>query len=632
MARRLGTTHDDIVVSHRDIGDVFPEVVRHAETPLLRTAPAPMFLLSRLVRDSGYKVVVTGEGADEVLAGYDIFREAKVREFWARDPESPARARAIELLYPWLGRNPNQAPAFARSFFARNLDPLDPALSHRPRWDATAALKAMLARRGTTDGSGCDVRAAGPDARRGRRLGRTVESPVARDDDAAPWLHPGLAGRPDADGALGRGPLPVPRRRGAPLRGPLPARHKMLGLDEKHLLKRAFRDLLPPEIVARPKQPYRAPDAAVFVGTDAPTWVAEATSAEAVEAPGLQAGGGPVPAGEVPVVPGPGHVPHRQHAALRGAVGPAPARSVPGPGLASIRGPSAPSHHRRRSGRSSEENSMAIAFGPEVLDLDEEAEVARIGEMIRAYLRRNKRKGAIVGVSGGIDSAWSLRLCVRAFGPERVFGLHMPESESADETLGPQPEPHRRPRHRLRHGGHLADPRGGGLLPPSRRRDPPGRPRLRRRPEVEDRAAQRGGLRLATALLRGGAGARRQPEQAPADRRRLPRDRGGDELQAAHPQDARVLPRRPAQLRRGRHAEPARVRPGLLREDRRRRGRLQADRPPVQDPGLPARRGPRRAGGDPHRPPTTDTYSLPQTQEEFYFSLPYARWTSASTA
>ena len=43
-----------------------------------------MFLLSGLVRECGFKVVVTGEGADEVLAGYDIFREARVRQFWAR--------------------------------------------------------------------------------------------------------------------------------------------------------------------------------------------------------------------------------------------------------------------------------------------------------------------------------------------------------------------------------------------------------------------------------------------------------------------------------------------------------------------------------------------------------------------
>lgn len=78
---------------------------------------------------------------------------------------------------------------------------------------------------------------------------------------------------------------------------------------------------------------------------------------------------------------------------------------------------------------------MAIAFGPDVFALDEEAEVARISEMIRSYLVRHKRKGAVVAVSGGIDSSVVAALCVRALGPERVFGLHMPESESAEETL-----------------------------------------------------------------------------------------------------------------------------------------------------------------------------------------------------
>ena len=78
---------------------------------------------------------------------------------------------------------------------------------------------------------------------------------------------------------------------------------------------------------------------------------------------------------------------------------------------------------------------MAMSFGPDVFAFDEEAEVARISEMIRSYLMRNKRKGTTVAVSGGIDSSVVAALCVRAIGPERVFGLHMPESESAAETL-----------------------------------------------------------------------------------------------------------------------------------------------------------------------------------------------------
>jgi asparagine synthase (glutamine-hydrolysing) len=64
--------------------------------------------------------------------------------------------------------------------------------------------------------------------------------------------------------------------------GRLPARQKILGLDEKHLLKRAFRDILPREIVARPKQPYRAPDASAFIGCNAPDWVSDVVSHEAV--------------------------------------------------------------------------------------------------------------------------------------------------------------------------------------------------------------------------------------------------------------------------------------------------------------------------------------------------------------
>ena len=71
VVRFLGTEHCDFRCSYHDIGRVFPEVVWHAERPLLRTAPAPMFLLSALVRRHGYKVVLTGEGADEMFGGYD---------------------------------------------------------------------------------------------------------------------------------------------------------------------------------------------------------------------------------------------------------------------------------------------------------------------------------------------------------------------------------------------------------------------------------------------------------------------------------------------------------------------------------------------------------------------------------
>src|SRR6185503_10566037 len=112
----------------------------------LRTAPAPMFLLSRLVRQAGIKVVLTGEGADEMFAGYDIFREAKVRRWWARQPQSELRPRLLERLYPYLGRSPVAQRAMARQFFGRNLGQwAEPQFAHEPRWHTTAAVKRLFA-------------------------------------------------------------------------------------------------------------------------------------------------------------------------------------------------------------------------------------------------------------------------------------------------------------------------------------------------------------------------------------------------------------------------------------------------------------------------------------------------------
>jgi asparagine synthase (glutamine-hydrolysing) len=67
----------------------------------------------------------------------------------------------------------------------------------------------------------------------------------------------------------------------------LPARHKLFGLEEKYLLKRAFADLVPDDIIHRPKQPYRAPDAASFFAPGRPAWFDEIMSERAVAAVGV---------------------------------------------------------------------------------------------------------------------------------------------------------------------------------------------------------------------------------------------------------------------------------------------------------------------------------------------------------
>ncbi|WP_315549296.1 NAD(+) synthase [Microbacterium aurum] len=78
---------------------------------------------------------------------------------------------------------------------------------------------------------------------------------------------------------------------------------------------------------------------------------------------------------------------------------------------------------------------MSQPYGAHTLAIDAAAEVERVSAVIRRALERSRRKGVVVGVSGGIDSSVTASLAVRALGPERVFALHMPEQESADETL-----------------------------------------------------------------------------------------------------------------------------------------------------------------------------------------------------
>jgi asparagine synthase (glutamine-hydrolysing) len=281
MSERLGSTHHEVVVSRADIARVFPEVVLHAERPILRTAPAPMFLLSKLVRDQGIKVVLTGEGADEMFAGYDIFREAAVRRFWARAPGSQARPRLLDRLYPYLARSPVAQKAMAQAFFGQNLERWrEPGFGHDTRWRTTAAIKRMWTPA---------LRAARPgEAAIAELLG---ELPA----DFARWSYLAqdqfievktlmsgylLSAQGDrmlmANSVEGR--FQFLDREVIALANRLPDSHKLRGLDEKHVLKRLAGDLLPAEVLRRPKQPYRAPDALSFVGADRPGWVDEVMS------------------------------------------------------------------------------------------------------------------------------------------------------------------------------------------------------------------------------------------------------------------------------------------------------------------------------------------------------------------
>ncbi len=286
MAARLGTEHRIIRASRADIGRVFPEVIWHTETPVLRTSPAPMFLLSGLVQRHNLKVVLTGEGADEVFGGYNLFREALVRRFWARNPASELRPLLLRRLYPNIARLQESGESYLRAFFRRGLTQTDsPWYSHRIRWGNAPRLLRFLAQKPPRAATAPEEVLFLPQGFRAwPPLGQAQYLEVAT--FLSPYLLSSQGDRPGMAHSI-EGRFPFLDYRVVEFGNRLPPTLKVFGLVEKWILKQLGRKYLPPEIWRRPKRPYRAPIQASFCGAAAPEYLPDLLSERALRAAGL---------------------------------------------------------------------------------------------------------------------------------------------------------------------------------------------------------------------------------------------------------------------------------------------------------------------------------------------------------
>jgi asparagine synthase (glutamine-hydrolysing) len=290
VIRHLGTDHQRLHCEASDVAHDFPEVIWHAEKPVLRTAPVPLFRLSKLARASGYKVVLTGEGSDEVLGGYDIFKEAKIRAFWGMQPGSHLRPRLLGKLYPYLPSLQSQPEPYRRAFFHVAPDDLENAyFSHLPRWEMTSKLSCFLA-----DGVLDAIRAYDPRAELSKSLPQRYGSWdcfCRAQCLEAMLLLPGyiLSSQGDrvamAHSVEAR--MPFLDHRVVEFASRLPVTLKMKVLNEKYILKRCVGDLLPVSVRKRPKQPYRAPEAKSFFQPASPDYVGELLSSERIRRDGI---------------------------------------------------------------------------------------------------------------------------------------------------------------------------------------------------------------------------------------------------------------------------------------------------------------------------------------------------------
>ncbi len=95
IAKRFGTDHHEVIIGREEMEEFLPELVFHQDEPLADPVCVPLYYVSRLARDTGTIVVQTGEGADEIFAGYDWFAKyVRINDrFWRHAENLPASMR-----------------------------------------------------------------------------------------------------------------------------------------------------------------------------------------------------------------------------------------------------------------------------------------------------------------------------------------------------------------------------------------------------------------------------------------------------------------------------------------------------------------------------------------------------------
>ena len=273
MVDRLQSDHYAVRCAAADIGQAFPQAVWHMEAPVLRTAPAPLFLLSRLVRETDVKVILTGEGADELFLGYDLYRENKLRRAWARNPKASRRTILFQKLYPYLTLSQVRSQSYLEAFLGTGLTELDqPHYSHMVTWNATARTKRFYSPdvRSMLAGYDCieEFNARLP----GQFRQWHFQSQAQYIDSELLLAGYLLASQGDrmamAHSVEGR--FPYLDHRVVEFAAAIPPRLKLKVMNEKHILKKCMEQYVPSSIRNRAKRAYRAPNIDSFVSGGRP--------------------------------------------------------------------------------------------------------------------------------------------------------------------------------------------------------------------------------------------------------------------------------------------------------------------------------------------------------------------------
>ncbi len=275
MVNSINSDHHEIKIDYDLIDSNFMNAIYHTERPVFRTAPVPLYLLSRSVHENGIKVVLTGEAADEILFGYDSFKELVLLDLWRKDPESEKINEILGNLYPHLRHyRDSRRSGFIRMYYEGFVDDFDNELTglnirtgnnkiitnylnkdHKIKFDKDELLK--------------KIRKTLPDNFPSWTLLQKNQF-LEMKSLLSGYLLSSQGDRMSLAHSV-EGRYPFLDHRIVEKTFYYKDSFKLHGLSQKHLLKKTFADKIPGSIINRPKLPYQAPDLKSFFRNGKPT-------------------------------------------------------------------------------------------------------------------------------------------------------------------------------------------------------------------------------------------------------------------------------------------------------------------------------------------------------------------------
>jgi asparagine synthase (glutamine-hydrolysing) len=266
MASKVSAEFFPIPIRQDDLADNFADAIEQSETFCFNAHGVAKYLLSRAVRDAGYKVVITGEGSDEILGGYAHFRRDMV--LYNRDGQDPEEAAA--LLEDLERLNPVSRGLLLPHGAAKPLENVKRVLGFIPSWIETFSARAAKMQPlwhadfaetyGSRDSyhsllSGIDVR--------GQLSGRDAvhQSLYLWSKTMLPGYILNMLGDRMEMAHSVEGRLPFLDHKVVEVLCSQPVHQKIHGMTEKYVLREAVRDVITETVYKRQKHPFLSPPA-----------------------------------------------------------------------------------------------------------------------------------------------------------------------------------------------------------------------------------------------------------------------------------------------------------------------------------------------------------------------------------